>query len=50
LNPKTPLEITIRFLPRLMKKDLEFVSNSRSLPMALRTNAIRLLKSKAKGR
>jgi hypothetical protein len=50
LNPKTPVEITIRFLPRLMKKDLEFVAKSRSLPMALRTNASRILRSKAKGR
>jgi hypothetical protein len=50
MNPKTPVEITIRFLPRLMKKDLEFIVNSRSLPMALRSNATRILSSKAKGR
>jgi len=50
LNPKTPVEVTVRFLPRLMKKDLEFITNSRSLPMALRTNAKRLLAAKAKGR
>jgi hypothetical protein len=49
-NPKTPVEISVRFLPRLMKKDLEFIANSRSLPMALRTNAKRILSSKAKGR
>jgi len=50
MNAKTPLEITVRFLPRLMKKDLEFVSKSRALPMALRTNARRILNAKAKGR
>lgn len=50
MNPKTPVEITIRFLPRLMKKDLEFIAKSRSLPMALRSNAKRILSSKAKGR
>ncbi len=50
MNAKTPVEITIRFLPRLMKKDLEFISKTRSLPMAVRTNARRLLSAKAKGR
>lgn len=50
LNPKTPVEISIRFLPRLMKKDLEFIMKSRALPMALRTNARRLALAKAKGR
>jgi len=50
LNPKTPLEISIRFLPRLSKKDLEFITKSRALPMALRTNARRLVLAKAKGR
>ena len=50
MNPKTPVEITIRFLPRLTKKDLDFITNSKSLPMALRTNAKRLLIAKAKGR
>ena len=50
MNAKTPIEISIRFLPRLMKKDLEFISKSKSLPMALRTNATRILKTKSKGR
>ncbi|UCG37929.1 MAG: hypothetical protein JSV00_06925 [bacterium] len=50
MNPKTPPEISIRFLPRLSKKDLDFITKSRSLPQALRTNAKRLLLSKAKGR
>jgi hypothetical protein len=50
MNAKTPVEISVRFLPRLMKKDLEFVSKTRSLPMAVRTNAKRILSSKAKGR
>ena len=49
-NAKTPVGITIRFLPRLVKKELEFVSKSRSLSMVLRTNAQRLLKAKTKGR
>lgn len=50
LNPKTPLGISIRFLPRLNKNDLEFITKSRALPMTLRTNARRLLLAKAKGR
>ena len=50
MNPKTPVEITIRFLPRLNKKDLEFIDKSRSLPMALRSTAKRILSSKEKGR
>jgi len=50
MNPKTPVEISVRFLPRLMKKDLEFIMTSRALPMAVRTNARRLVQAKAKGR
>lgn len=50
MNPKTPVEISVRFLPRLMKRDLEFIVKSRALPMAVRTNARRLVLAKAKGR
>ena len=50
MNPKTPVELSVRFLPRLMKKDLEFIVKSRALPMAVRTNARRLVLAKAKGR
>ena len=49
-NSKTPVELSIRFLPRMNFKDLEFIAKSRNLPMAVRTNAKRLVSSKRKGR
>jgi hypothetical protein len=48
MNPKTPVNLTIRFLPRLARKDLEFIGKSRSLPQALRNNARRLTSDKIK--
>ncbi len=49
LNSKTPVELSIRFLPRLSNKDLDFIEKSRNLPSAVRSNAKRLLSSKRKG-
>jgi hypothetical protein len=48
MNPKTPVNLSIRFLSRLGRKDVEFVAKSRSLPVTLRNNAKRMLSSKAK--
>lgn len=48
MNPKTPVNLSIRFLPRLGRKDIEFISKSRSLPVALRNNAKRMIISKPK--
>ena len=48
MNPKTPVNLTIRFLTRMSKKDLEFIGKSRSLPVALRNNAKRMTSTKVK--
>lgn len=48
-NSKTPMAFSVRFLPRMNPKDLEFIAKSRNLPMALRANAKRLVASKGKG-
>jgi hypothetical protein len=49
LNPKTPPELSIRFLARLGVKELEKIEKSRGLPSAVRTNAKRILSQKRKG-
>jgi len=48
MNPKTPINISIRFLSRLGRKDVEFIAKSRSLPVALRNNAKRMISTKVK--
>jgi hypothetical protein len=48
MNPKTPVNLSIRFLPRLGRKDVEFIAKSRSLPVALRNNAKRIISTKVK--
>jgi hypothetical protein len=48
MNPKTPVNLSIRFLSRLGRKDIEFIAKSRSLPVALRNNARRMISSKVK--
>jgi len=48
MNPKTPVNLSIRFLSRLGRKDIEFIAKSRSLPVALRNNAKRMISSKVK--
>jgi len=48
MNPKTPVNLSIRFLARLSKKDKELIAKSRSLPVALRNNAKGMLSSKKK--
>ncbi len=48
MNPKTPVNLSIRFLPRLGRKDIEFISKSRSLPQALRNNARRIVSAKSR--
>ena len=50
MNPKTPVSLSIRFLSRLGRKDLEFIAKSRSLPVALRNNAKRMISSKGKNK
>jgi hypothetical protein len=48
MNPKTPVSLSIRFLSRLGRKDVEFIAKSRSLPVALRNNAKRMISTKAR--
>ncbi|UCF30574.1 MAG: hypothetical protein JSV26_11060 [bacterium] len=50
LNSKTPVEVSMRFLPRMSLKDLEFIDKSRNLPSAVRLSARRLILHKKKGR
>ena len=50
MNSKTPLQISMRFLPRMSLKELESIDRSRNLPSALRLNAKRLFLQKKKGR
>ncbi len=42
-NPKTPVEVSNRYLTRLTDKDLDMMEKSRGLPSLLRTNAKRIL-------
>jgi hypothetical protein len=48
MNPKTPVNLSIRFMTRMSKKDLELIAMSRSLPVALRNNAKRMTSTKVK--
>jgi len=41
-NPKTPIEITLHFLPHLKPQDLKFLTISKNVPETLRTAALRL--------
>jgi hypothetical protein len=50
LNSKTPVQIALRFLPRMTMKELEYIDKSKNLPSALRLNARKLLLQKQKGR
>ncbi len=47
-NPKTPLDVANRFLPRLHDKELDLLTCSKNLPSVLRLNARRLLLARTK--
>jgi hypothetical protein len=47
-NPKTPIEVSNRFLPRLTDKELDLLEGSRNLPSVLRLNARRLVVARKK--
>ena len=49
-NSKTPVDVSVRFLPRMSLRDLEMIDKSRSLPSSLRANATRLIAQKKKSR
>jgi len=48
-NPRTPLPIALRLLPRLKTLDMKLVATDRNLPSAVRIAAMRFHKSRAEG-
>lgn len=48
-NPRTPLPIALRLLPRLRTLDLKLLGTDRNLPSAVRTAAMRFAKSRMEG-
>lgn len=44
-NPRTPLALTMRLLPSIMKKDLRALTHDRGIPEALRKSAKRFLQT-----
>jgi hypothetical protein len=42
-NPRTPLEVSTRFIPRLQDRDLKLISGNRNLPENVRRQAKKLL-------
>jgi hypothetical protein len=49
-NPKTPIEITLHFLPHLKPQDLKFLTISKNVPETLRTSALRLQRQRSSQR
>jgi hypothetical protein len=49
-NPKTPIEITLHFLPHLKPQDLKFLTMSKNVPETLRTAALRLQRQRSSQR
>ncbi|WP_265823591.1 hypothetical protein [Geovibrio ferrireducens] len=47
-NPKTPLDITMGLVGRLMFQDVEYISRSKEVPATLRQAAARIVEQKAK--
>jgi hypothetical protein len=45
-NPRAPINVTLRLMPRLNAKDLKGVSLNRNVPDVLRTLAIKMIKQK----
>lgn len=48
VNPKTPVAVSMRILPRLSVRDLREVGRDRNIPDAVRSNALRLYTIKQK--
>ncbi|MGE4497173.1 MAG: hypothetical protein AB7E48_04775 [Deferribacterales bacterium] len=47
-NPKTPLDITMGLVGRLMSQDVELLARSKEVPATLRQTAARIVEQKAK--
>jgi hypothetical protein len=41
-NPKTPLEVSLHLLPRLIARDLKILTTNKNVPDVLRSNALKL--------
>ena len=46
-NPKTPLEVTLHFLPLVKPQDLKFLTGNKNISETLRTAATRLMRQRA---
>ncbi len=49
-NPKTPVGISLGFMPRMTERDLGILEKSKSVPEAVRTNARQMLLKKKMGK
>lgn len=49
-NPKTPIDISLPMVPRLMIKDLGFMAKNRNVPEVIRTTAARLARQRREQR
>jgi hypothetical protein len=47
-NPKTPQDIILRLLPRLIDRDIKLIIKDKALPEFLRKNALRISKTRKK--
>jgi hypothetical protein len=46
-NPKTPLEVTLHFLPLVKPQDIKFLAGNKNISETLRTAATRLMRQRA---
>jgi hypothetical protein len=46
-NPKTPLPLALKLLPRVKTKDLAFLSKDRNMSNAIRSTALRMYKARS---
>lgn len=49
-NPKSPLEVTLHLLPRLIARDLKILTMNKNIPDVLRTNALKLHRQRNESR
>ncbi len=49
-NPKTPLDISLRLLPRLTPRDLKMLTLNKNIPDTLRTTAVKLHRQRSESR
>ena len=49
-NPKTPLEVSLHLLPRLIARDLKILTTNKNVPDVLRSNALKLHRQRSESR